>query len=60
MKKHNRSNDAWMVINGKVYDVTQYIPFHPGGNKILMGVGKDGTELFSKINSMEKYITVFL
>ena len=39
-----------MVINGKVYDVTQYIPFHPGGQKILMGVGKDGTDLFSKVN----------
>jgi len=38
-----------MIVNNKVYDVTHYIPFHPGGVKILAGVGRDGTELFSKI-----------
>ena len=37
-----------MVIDEKVYDITNYIPFHPGGDKILAGVGRDGTELFSK------------
>jgi len=67
VKKHNRSNDAWMVINGKVYDVTKYIPFHPGGNKILMGVGKDGTSLYNQyhpwVNAnflLEKYHIGFL
>jgi len=67
VKKHNRSTDAWMVINGKVYDVTKYIPYHPGGQKILMGVGKDGTELYNKyhpwVNAnflLEKYHIGFL
>jgi len=48
-----------MVINGKVYDVTRYIPFHPGGNKILMGVGKDGTELYSKDYFMKENKLIF-
>jgi cytochrome-b5 reductase len=67
VKQHNRSGDAWMVINGKVYDVTKYIPYHPGGNKILMGVGKDGTSLYNKyhpwVNAnflLEKYHIGFL
>jgi len=31
-----------------VYNVTAYLPFHPGGEKELMrGVGRDGTKLFS-------------
>ena len=46
--KHNKRQDAWMVLNNKVYDVTNYIPFHPGGAKILAGVGRDATELYSK------------
>jgi len=38
-----------MAINGKVYNVTAYLPFHPGGEKEMMrGVGRDGTALFSK------------
>ncbi len=45
---HNKRQDAWMVLNNKVYDVTNYIPFHPGGAKILAGVGRDATELYSK------------
>lgn len=48
LKRHRRRNDAWMAINGKVYNVTAYLPFHPGGEKEMMrGVGRDGTKLFS-------------
>lgn len=42
--------DAWIVINGKIYDVTYYIDIHPGGKaEIMQGVGRDGTALFSNI-----------
>lgn len=44
--KHNKPDDCWMVIHGKVYDVTSYIYLHPGGDIILQGCGKDATELF--------------
>src|SRR5271170_381149 len=37
LKRHRRRNDAWIAINGKVYNVTSYFPFHPGGEKELMG-----------------------
>jgi cytochrome b involved in lipid metabolism len=49
VKKHNTKDDAWLVINNKVYDVTEWIPNHPGGMVIMKGVGKDATELFNKI-----------
>lgn len=48
--KHNNINDAWTCINGKVYDITQYIPFHPGRQKILLGAGIDGTEQYNKFH----------
>jgi cytochrome b involved in lipid metabolism len=46
LKKHYKRNDCWTAIDGKVYDITDYISLHPGGKKILLGAGKDGTEYF--------------
>lgn len=47
LKRHNKKDDAWSAFNGKVYNMTAYFPFHPGGEKDLMRVaGRDGTKLF--------------
>lgn len=32
VKKHKTADDAWTVVRGKVYDITPYLRFHPGGN----------------------------
>ena len=45
--KHNTRKSAWMIIEKKVYDVTKWIPIHPGGEIIMKGVGKDATKLFN-------------
>ncbi len=39
--------DCWTIIGGSVYDITNYIPIHPGGNEILRACGADGTSLFT-------------
>lgn len=44
--KHNSSNDCWLAIHGKVYDVTEFISSHPGGKALLEGCGKDATGLY--------------
>lgn len=37
-----------MVLKGKIYDITKYMDYHPGGRKKLMeAAGADGTSLFS-------------
>ncbi|KAH7930697.1 hypothetical protein BV22DRAFT_1139150 [Leucogyrophana mollusca] len=47
--------NAWTAINGKVYNITPYLPFHPGGDKELMRVaGRDGTKLFSLTHAWVK------
>ena len=46
VSSHFKEEDCWMAIDNKVYDVSQYIAFHPGGKAILSGCGKDATELF--------------
>jgi cytochrome b involved in lipid metabolism len=49
LKEHRKRDDAWTAINGKVYNMTAYLPYHPGGEKELMRVaGRDGTKLFAE------------
>ncbi len=45
---HNSADDCWTIIDGKVYDITSYIPRHPGGDEILRACGADGTSLFER------------
>lgn len=45
--KHNTESDCYMIVNGKVYDVTTYLPVHPGGAfRIIQYCGQDGTQAF--------------
>lgn len=40
-----------MVLGGKVYNMTPYLPYHPGGEaEILKGAGRDGTRLFGEVH----------
>ncbi|KAM0791473.1 hypothetical protein ACM66B_005926 [Microbotryomycetes sp. NB124-2] len=49
--QHNSKDDLWMIINGKVYDLTSFAPNHPGGIKVLLKyAGKDATEEYDPIH----------
>lgn len=28
--KHNNKDDCWVIVHGKAYDVTEFMPEHPG------------------------------
>jgi len=46
--KHNSSNDCWLLINNKVYNVTSFIAAHPGGSgTIIPNCGKDSTQAYN-------------
>ena len=45
---HKTKSDCWTVVDGLVYDVTQYIPMHPGGKKIMLGAGREASATFRK------------
>lgn len=47
VSEHASADDCWMVIEGNVYDVTDFIAQHPGGDEILAGCGTDATALFN-------------
>ncbi|XP_061367838.1 cytochrome b5, seed isoform-like [Gastrolobium bilobum] len=47
---HNNSKDCWLVIRGKVYNVTKFLEDHPGGDEVLLSsTGKDATNDFEDI-----------
>lgn len=47
VSEHNSKEDAWIVIDGGVYDITPYVTEHPGGVKaILRNAGGDATKGF--------------
>ena len=52
LKEHRSEFDCWTAYNGKVYNITQYMHYHPGGVKQLMaGAGKDCTKAFNKFHA---------
>mmetsp|Transcript_25484 Transcript_25484/g.75332 ORF Transcript_25484/g.75332 Transcript_25484/m.75332 type:complete len:147 (-) Transcript_25484:497-937(-) len=49
LRAHRSPGDAWIALKGKVYDVTSYLSYHPGGARVLLGAaGTDATRLFQK------------
>ena len=52
IRKHNKEEDVWIIVNNKVYDCTEYLDLHPGGaDSILINAGEDSTEDFVAIHS---------
>lgn len=52
LSTHKSQFDAWTAYKGKVYNISQYIAYHPGGEKTLMsGAGKDCTAQFNKFHA---------
>ncbi|KAF4123360.1 Conserved region in glutamate synthase [Geosmithia morbida] len=49
--KHNTSDSCWVVLYGNVYDVTDFLPEHPGGERAILSLaGKDATEEYDPIH----------
>lgn len=57
LQRHKTKDDCWCVIQGKVYCLTNYFDFHPGGVDILLKncAGKDATVLFNKYHRWVSY-----
>merc|ERR1712007_379309 len=59
VQKHNSNTDCWVVLHGRVLNVTSFLKEHPGGELAIMTfAGKDATKEFDMIHPpgvVEKY-----
>lgn len=50
IRVHNMSNDTWLIIHDKVYDITSFLEEHPGGEEVLLEqAGADASESFEDV-----------
>eukprot|EP01124_Arcella_intermedia_P014387 TRINITY_DN2080_c0_g1_i1.p1 TRINITY_DN2080_c0_g1~~TRINITY_DN2080_c0_g1_i1.p1 ORF type:complete len:135 (-),score=17.75 TRINITY_DN2080_c0_g1_i1:43-417(-) len=55
--KHRTEKDLWVIYEGKVLDVTEFLKDHPGGEDVLMEyAGTDLTQAFADIGHSEKAV----
>ncbi|KAE8404507.1 hypothetical protein BDV37DRAFT_282800 [Aspergillus pseudonomiae] len=58
--KHNSADSCWVVLYGKVYDVTNFLENHPGGSAAILALaGKDATQEYDTIHPpglLEEYL----
>jgi len=47
ISKHNKSSDCFLLISGKVYNITSFFGSHPGGNSVMAATcGTDATAAY--------------
>lgn len=52
--KNNTEDSLWVIIDHKVYDVTDFLDAHPGGSVVLQQVaGQDATQAFYNLHRHE-------
>lgn len=54
IERHDREDDCWIVVDGRVYDATSVLSWHPGGKIPIMAhagqVHRDTTDEFDTIH----------
>lgn len=51
--KHNTAESAWVIVRGRVYDVTGFLDKHPGGREmLLLSAGRECTDLFAMYHAL--------
>lgn len=54
VKQHNKEDDLWIVIDHKVYDLSDFVDAHPGGSVVLTQVaGQDATTAYYNLHRHE-------
>lgn len=54
VSQHSTESDCWIVVENNVYDMTPFIPDHPGGREIIEGCGRDATSMFQREREHQK------
>ncbi|KAF8915236.1 cytochrome b5-like heme/steroid binding domain-containing protein [Mucidula mucida] len=55
LKSHSTKDDIWLLISGKVYDVTKFLDEHPGGDEVILAeASQDATEGFEDVGHSDE------
>ncbi|XP_064598225.1 acyl-CoA 6-desaturase-like [Liolophura sinensis] len=61
VRKHTARNDSWLVIDSKVYNVTNWARKHPGGGRLLGHyAGEDATDAWVGFHNDKQLVSKFL
>ncbi|XP_026663672.1 cytochrome b5-like [Phoenix dactylifera] len=57
---HTTKKDCWLIIHGKVYDVTTFLEDHPGGEDVLLQASANGdaTQSFEEVGHSSTAISM--
>ncbi|TKA49862.1 hypothetical protein B0A49_12768, partial [Cryomyces minteri] len=59
IEKHDKEDDCWLVVDGKVYDATSVLEWHPGGKAAIVGhagkVHQETSDEFASIHDGYAY-----
>jgi L-lactate dehydrogenase (cytochrome) len=51
VQKHQTKESCWVILYGNVWDVTSFLPSHPGGSNIILKLaGQDATSEYDPIH----------
>ncbi|TEB34639.1 acyl-CoA dehydrogenase [Coprinellus micaceus] len=56
VEKHHTTDDLWVIIDAKVYDLSKFKALHPGGISVLLEedvAGRDATDAFFSLHRYE-------
>ncbi|KAJ5626448.1 hypothetical protein N7528_003875 [Penicillium herquei] len=49
---HNKEEDLWVIIDGRVFNLTTFLDTHPGGRTVLLQIaGRDATKQYHKYHN---------
>ena len=49
VRQHNSEYACWIVVGGRVLDVTAYLGHHPGGSSVIQKLaGRDATKAYER------------
>ncbi|KAF9534628.1 cytochrome b5-like heme/steroid binding domain-containing protein [Crepidotus variabilis] len=55
LRAHKSKDSFYILLHGKVYDVTKFIDEHPGGDEVILAEGgQDATEAFEDVGHSDE------
>ncbi|XP_028648425.1 acyl-CoA (8-3)-desaturase [Erpetoichthys calabaricus] len=61
VQKHNGQGEKWLVINRKVYNISEFCQRHPGGKRVISHyAGQDATDAFTAFHLDKQVVGRYL